>query len=427
VVVKNNTSDIAIDGTPIYTTLPQAQTYDSLNVNSLNLVAGDKISVFIAFKDDALDDSGQPYSWNNWRARINNDSQLDITLKANLELGDIFRINSHIPKGIKCLTLLQDFKTMFNLYFEADPDRRVVTIEPRDDFFKNELVDITEKIDFNNSPTLNYLTDYKNEMVFKYKTDSNDKYLEQWNKTNDRDYGKYTYSLQNNERFEKGQSTLTTTLISATIQGKLDNSEIMTSIIKEEALAKDNEGKPVNDNYGTRVFQLVRGKQYDSANNERRSASPEIVTVGIMENFDNTPTVEDRKLTFVGENGLVWDYYRKTLANIEDTAVLGISLNLTLYDFISWDLRKVYFISEPAELSGHYITDSIKNFNVTKEGLTNVTLVKFKDYRPSEVQGGSGNVDIITDNIPEPEPILCTVNGAIVNCLDNDLQIMFKI
>ena len=251
--------------------------------------------------------------------------------------------------------------------------------------------------------------------------------MEQWNKTNDRDYGKYTYSLQNNERFEKGQSTLTTTLISATIQGKLDNSEIMTSIIKEEALAKDNEGKPVNDNYGTRVFQLVRGKQYDSANNERRSASPEIVTVGIMENFDNTPTVEDRKLTFVGENGLVWDYYRKTLANIEDTAVLGISLNLTLYDFISWDLRKVYFISEPAELSGHYITDSIKNFNVTKEGLTNVTLVKFKDYRPSEVQGGSGNVDIITDNIPEPEPILCTVNGAIVNCLDNDLQIMFKI
>jgi hypothetical protein len=151
-----------------------------------------------------------------------------------------------------------------------------------------------------------------------------------------------------------------------------------------------------------------------------------------MENFDNTPTFnypdqEQKKLTFVGENGLVWDYYRKTLANIEDTAVLGISLNLTLYDFISWDLRKVYFISEPAEIAGHYITDSIKNFNVTKEGLTPITLVKFKDYRPSEVQGGSGNVDIITDNIPEPEPILCTVNGAIVNCLDNDLQIMFKI
>jgi len=123
----------------------------------------------------------------------------------------------------------------------------------------------------------------------------------------------------------------------------------------------------------------------------------------------------------------VWDYYRKTLANIEDTAILSVNLNLSLYDFASWNLRKVYFISEPSELSGYYITDSIKNFNVTKEGLTPVTLVKFKDFTPVTVQGGGGNVNEITDNIPEPEPILCTVNGAIVNCLDNDLQIMFKI
>ena len=61
-----------------------------------------------------------------------------------------------------------------------------------------------------------------------------------------------------------------------------------------------------------------------------------------MEEFANTPTFEDRKLTFNGERGLVWDYYRKTIANIEDTAMLTLKINLSLYDFRSWDLSKTY-------------------------------------------------------------------------------------
>ena len=444
-VVKNNISDTSIDGDILHQTEPylggnnisapnSSIQFSVPSRNRYTFAQGDKISVFLeivdlasGFYDDGFGNPLNSPSLPYWKLRIQNNSKILISPVADLQEGDIFRINSHIPKGIKCLSLLQDFKTMFNLYFEADPLRKVVVIEPRDQFFKNELVDITDKIDISKAPVLNYLTDYKNEMVFKYKIDSKDKYLEQWNKTNDREYGKYTYLLANNERFEKGQSTLSTSLISATIQGELNSGNIMTSIIKEEYLDKDNEGKPVNSNYGMRVFQLVRGKQFDPSGTERRTTSPEIVTVAIMENFANTPTWGDRKLTFVGERGLVWDYYRKTLANIEDTAVLGLNLKLSLYDFQSWDLRKVFFISEPAEIAGHYITDSIKNFNVTKEGLTNVTLVKFKDYRPSTVEGGSGNVDVITDNVPEPEPILCTVNGAIVNCLDNDLQTMFKI
>ena len=36
---------------------------------------------------------------------------------------------------------------MFNLYFDVDVNRKVVTIEPRDDFFTGVSVDITDKID----------------------------------------------------------------------------------------------------------------------------------------------------------------------------------------------------------------------------------------------------------------------------------------
>ncbi len=444
-IVKNNISDTSIDS-------PSNILWSGSSLNSgvgqsnigtagvgggqkfFVLAGGDKISVFLELNNDAGRGNafvGEPNlngDLNYWKIRITNGSRLTITPIADINLGDVFRINTHIPDGIKCITLLQDFKTMFNLYFDVDVNRKTVFIEPRDDFFTGVQEDITDKIDLSKPPVLNYLTSYKNEIVFKYATDSKDKYLEQWNKINDKTYAEYKYLLQNNERFDKGQTTFSTSLISATIQGELDAGNIMTSLIKEEYLIADNAGKSIpNKNYGMRVFQLVRGQQYDSGGNARRTSSPFIVLSAIMENYGNTPTYNDNKLTFIGTNGLVQNYYAKTLANIEDTAVVELSIHLTLYDFISWDLKKTYYISEPAEIAGYYITDKIPNFNVTKEGITRITLVKFKDYTPATVQGGVGNVNVITQNTPQPQAILCTVNGAIVDCLDNNLQQMFKL
>jgi hypothetical protein len=433
-IVKNNTSDTAIDGTIIYTftnSTGQRVIHDLQKEHPFN--SGDKISVFLELLDDAkgFHTSAAPKnkpSLDRWRVRIENSSVLRIVPKADVQLGDTFRINSHIPEGIKCITLLQDFKTMFNLYFDVDVNRKIVFIEPRDEFYTGVSEDITDIVDLSTSPVLNYLSSYKNEMVFEYVTDSKDKYLEQWNKINDKTYAQYKYLLNNPERFEKGQSKLSTSLISATIQGPLNGAtNIFTSVVKEEYLDADNLAKPVNKNYSPRVFQLILGQQYDTAGVPRRTASPLVVLAAAMEDYGNTPTFEDRRLTFNATNGLVENYYAKTLANIEDTAILTVKLNMTLTKFNEWDLKRTYYISEPAEIAGYYITDSIKNFNVTKETLTTVTLVKFKDFTPVAVPGGVGNVNVITQTGTQPTPILCTVNGAIVDCLDNNLQQMFKL
>jgi len=445
-IVKNNTSDTAIDGPVLWSASSIGSGFGQSSIATINaggsfvFATGDVISFFLELNDDAGRGSnpfpvGQTHlnapSRDYWRIRMNNKSFLKIAPIQNVQLNNVFRINSHIPDGIKCLNLLQDFKTMFNLYFDVDINKKIVFIEPRDEFYTGTVEDITDRIDFNTPPTLNYLSDYKNEIIFEYTTDSNDKYLEQWNKTNDKTYGQFKYEFGNNERFDKGKSTLSTSLISATIQGALGSvlnpDNIMTSIIKEEYLDVDNAGKPVNNNYGIRVFQLIKGQQYTPANIPRRTASPLTVLVAAMEDYANTPTFEDRKLTFNAERGLVWDYYTKTLANIEDTAILTIKLNLSLYDYYRWDLKKTYYISEPEEISGYYITDKISNFNVTKETPTTITLVKFKDFTPVTIAGGAGNVNVITQNQPQPQEIMCTVNGAIVSCLDNNLQKMYRI
>jgi hypothetical protein len=450
-IVKNNSaSNTVIDGQILFQrsiinvgapNTAQVRPQGNIQYSTLDhdFVAGDKISIFLELEENS---KGHVLGWLNtqppltlanpgamiyWKLRILNGAVLKIAPKADVQLGDVFRINSHIPEGIKCLSLLQDFKTMFNLYFDVDVNRKIVTIEPRDDFYTGVTEDITDMVDLSTPPVLNYLTSYKNEIVFEYVKDSKDKYLEQWNKVNKITYAQYKYLLQNNERFEKGQSTLSTALISASIQEQLENPANypqITSIIKEEYLASDNVGKGVNQNYGARVFQLVSGTQYTPANVLRRNS---VDLVAIMEDYANTPTFEDRKLTFVGTKGLVEDYYTKTLANIEDTAVLSIKINLSLYDYLKWDLKKSYYISEPAEIAGYYITDSIKNFNVTKEEMTSITLVKFKDFEPVAVQQGTGNVNAIIPTTPQPQEIMVTVNGAIVSCLDNNTQKMYKL
>jgi hypothetical protein len=434
-IVKNNISDTSIDNPSnvIYVVKSTLQRNVHINQEFHKLKAGDKISIFLELTEDARGFVNQaslnsPNALPFWKLRINNESLLQIVPNENVTLGDTFRINSHIPEGIKCLALLQDFKTMFNLYFDVDVNRKTVFIEPRDDFYTNEFEDITERIDFNTPPTLNYLTSYKNELVFEYAKDSNDNYIKKWNKLNNRTYAQFKYLFGNNERFDKGESKLSTSLISASIQENLNGTaNIMTSIVKEEYLDADNAVKPVNSNYGARVFQLVRGQQFTPANIARRTQSPFIVLTAIMEDYGNTPTFEDRRLTFDANRGLVWDYYRKTLANIEDTAILTIKMNLSLYDFNSWDLKKTYYISEPAEIAGYYITDSIKNFNVTKETPTTITLVKFRDFTPVTIPGGVGNVNVITQTTPQPQEIMVTVNGAIVSCLDNDLNKMYRL
>jgi hypothetical protein len=440
-VVRNNISDTSIDspsniiwqGSALSIQASGGQADIQFLQQYHVFATGDKISIFLELEDTAngffANELNSPNSLPHWKVKMENNSNLKIVPIGDIKLGDVYRINSHIPDGIKCINLLQDFKTMFNLYFDADPNRKTVFIEPRDDFYTGAVEDITEKIDLNTAPVLNYLTSYKNEIVFQYNTDSKDKYLEQWNKINDKTYAEYKYLLQNNERFEKGQTTFKTNLISATIQGELEGltTGIMSSVIKEEYLDADNVGKPVNKNYAMRVFQLVKGQQYDTAGVARRTVSPFNVLTAIMEDYGNTPTMNDNKLTFIGTNGLVQNYYAKTLANIEDTAIITLKINLSLNDFISWDLRKTYFINEPAELRGYYITDKIPNFNVTKEGLTTIVLVKFKDFTPATVQGGVGNVNVITQNNPQPQAILCEVNGVIVDCLDNNFQQMFKL
>ena len=98
-----------------------------------------------------------------------------------VEYGQTFDLKNVIDSDSTQLGFLQGLIHAFNLQFTTDTVSKIVYIEPFNDFFKpqNVAVDWTDKIDFSKSQESKWIqSDLKREMIFKYKTDSNDKVVE---------------------------------------------------------------------------------------------------------------------------------------------------------------------------------------------------------------------------------------------------------
>jgi len=389
ILVKNNTSDTVIDGSIIYeqTVVATFNTPVSVVAESVNLTGGDTVSFWIKITDNAFGFTTPLTSLNapsldKWRFFTGLDANVDFQINNVIEEGDEFRINSHIPKNIDNLTLLQDFKTMFNLYFEANSKLKTIKIEPRDDYYQNlgAAENITNLVDVSKSITVDSSNEYLRNLVFRYKDDTKDKYLDQWEVLNDRIYGQYIHDFGSD--YPKGSATFETKLISPTTQNINVDDNIVTSVIRRE-WEDDKEPATINEDYKPRVFQVVQSRQYDALGVVRRTDEPLIVTVGLMESFGEVATFEGRQLTFNGEKGLVEQFYAKTLANVQEKRVVELFLNLPLYKFNSLDLsRPVYIDYSIPQIQGYYIIEKVNNYQLAEYKTVSVRLLKYKDFEP---------------------------------------------
>lgn len=445
-VVVGNTSNTVINGTvvgsgvsaiqnitdsAIFTNASLFETQMSDFAGDITLFAGQQVCVFVELLEDAqtslIDFSDlQTNSKKYWRLNFENQTFIEFKLKAQIQLDDEFRINSLMPKELKIIDVIKDFKTVFNLYFDVDLRRKKIICEPRDSFFSDisTAIDITDKIDNSSPIDVNFDSNFKKKIKFKYKKDTSDKWLERWEKFSKRTYAQYIHTLAPAKRFESGEEVIELGVLTPAIQ-RVNN--VVTSIVRQEWDDELNEKLKVNDRYAPKLYQLVRGVHKDRFGNER--IGNRVLTVAIMEGFDGLETFENRKLTFNGAGGLVQTYYGKTLANINDFAQVDLTLKISNYEFFSWNLRRPLYISYPENIKGHYVVTSINNHDVNGVGLTRFSLLKYKDYTPVTIdttQLTNVDPDVITESEDELQPIMVEVDGIIVNCLDNNFQKIYK-
>ena len=425
-IVANNTSDTVINGVVLYDSsappnpFPVQTSLTGGNAPEVLLTAGDNVSIILELIDDAKGFAPVygltgPGSLNRWSVRILNNSNVSFIRKGSVSLGDDYALNTVIPQNVSCLNVIQDFKTFFNLYFVADTYRKIVKIEPRDDFFLDisNAIDWTDKLDLTNGFKISYATEYKETLEFKYQPDSNDKYLERWNILNSRTYGKYDQDL--GTRFAKGSSVIQTNLFSPVVQGTT-SSKMFTSIIRKEYGDLNINGTQ-NNEYNFRLFNTLTEQQFDNAGNPMRSSSPTVVTVGLSESFGSS--IVPMNLNFAGADGLVQKYYSKTISNLLEGGVLSVRVNLSLTDYRDINLRKPVYIDAPTEIKGHYLIQKISKFQATKDQSTLVELLRFQSYVavPNDPSQAGNIPNTISDpqgpnDTPDPIYIEETINGV---------------
>jgi hypothetical protein len=91
-----------------------------------------------------------------------NDSYFNGVVNAEIVVGETMQLSSCLPSDIKQTDFLLSIINLFNLYIEpSDLDPKRLIIEPRDNFYLNTLVDLTDKVDMSKPIEIKPLAELK--------------------------------------------------------------------------------------------------------------------------------------------------------------------------------------------------------------------------------------------------------------------------
>ena len=199
----------------------------SFTVNGVYLNKGDVIKLFWRVRNVYTGSStpSATYPQFNYELGKSGGSEYSINFQPELAAyGQTYDLRDVIPDEHTQLDFIKGVAHAFNLQFQTNERKKEVTIEPFNDFYKDMGLsrDWTHKIDRSRETNDEWVkTDMKREMVFKYKSDSNDKAGKEnveswWNGIEDI----YPYFETLSDAFDKGKSEFTNPFFSGTWSSK---------------------------------------------------------------------------------------------------------------------------------------------------------------------------------------------------------------
>lgn len=329
---------------------------------------------------------------NNFRCRVT---------QAQLKEGETMTLSNALPAKVKQRDLLTTLTRMFNLHYELDKDvDKKLLIEPRDDFFTSDVVDLSNVIDMDSPVTEIPMgdLDFKT-FLFTYREDKdyfNEKYIQRTSEV----YGSKRVEIENDfVRSEKKQELFfaPTPLASSTL-----NDRIISSIH-----TRDKNGAVAPFNGHPRI--LFYGGLLSTADPFHLVASSGVVShssypyAGHLDDpidpafdllFGAPREVYYRALKYTDGN-LYNIYHRKQINEItdKDSKVVSAHFYLTPSLFYQIDFRKIYHF-----LGHNFRLNKIYDHDLTgvAHGLTRLefTLLKsFTTFSATQSDTGGGPED----------------------------------
>ncbi len=186
------------------------QNMPSINMQGTWLNKGDKIRLTLGTRLWCTQRDCQPFLvWIFFKS--GSSSNFDITLNSEaVAYGQTYDLDKVINKDYKQIDFIKGIAHAFNLKMTTDETTRIVNIEPFNTFYKDyaDAIDWTYKLDRSRQAEDKWIkSDLKRDVVFKYKTDSKDKKVEQRGEEwFDGIKDEYPYQETLPKTFEKGES-----------------------------------------------------------------------------------------------------------------------------------------------------------------------------------------------------------------------------
>lgn len=311
-----------------------------------------------------------------------------------------------VPKDMTQVEFMTNLKNMFNLYFE--PDKNIpnkLRIEPRDDYYTDTVVDITNKVDVSKEIKITplELAKYKT-YIFQYEKDD-DEYNQKYNQISPYTYGFRKFDISNQfikETKEIKVSFAPTPLsdtpgwhprIYSKVRYKDNQNKVTPKVSKGRVLYRNNLyagfGKSIliftNNVNSVPSFSVYPFYQYaghlDDPNNPTFDLSwgnPEVV---YYEASGYTP------------NNLFNTFWRKNIQEITDPDSKIVELNLKVNEFEVQDLTfdKLYLIDR-----SYYrlveINYNVAGFDTVQcKFFKSLPYTKWQDVGVETMNGGSGD------------------------------------
>ena len=300
--------------------------------------------------------------------------------------GSTISMNTAIPVKIKQRDFIKSLVNMFNLYIQPNPnDEKDLIIEPRDDFYNNNIIDWSSKIDKSKDIDIKPMGALNSkEYLYTYKQDNdyyNDLYYNTWNEI----YGQADFVINND--FLKAEHKTEIIFSPTPSVGQSWYDRVIPTIIKFD----DKDGVQRTE-ANIRILQWGGLKDTDQLWIHSDSNGPTFTTqypYAGMYDDPYTPTedigfnltneiywanVFNNVITF-SNNNLYNKYYKKFIEEITDTnsKIVNGYFYLTPSDIANLSFRKQYYFE------GQYFRlNKVENYNPINP-ITKCEFLKIKE------------------------------------------------
>jgi hypothetical protein len=381
----------------------------TLETGFINVNAGDRFRVKFTITGQEFDGTGQA-------SAVIDDCVFWNVVPDDLQEGNEVILAKQLPDMFQ-LDLIQAMKTNFNLYFDTNIETRTVTVEPFDDFFIDEVVDWSEKLDLNTDRQLKYIgSNQSKTIVFDYTDDSNDKPVQQ---ILERDLEFAQHEDINTNVFAREGQRNVVTAFSPTLMATASTIGFIESLIPK--MWNDtplNELPARSTDYNPRI--LYYAGVTANATNESWEWEGTVRTDYPRMIFYDEINDNDENLMFKTlrrSHGLFEKYYRNSQKILNEGRVFTGLFNLNDNDISNLNFRKRVLITMDGELHT-FILNKVSNYD--GDGLTKVELITdVGTQKLTQITTEADDPNILPGSFtPVPDPqttgIVATVNGVVV-------------